>query len=97
PLLVAKGSYSGKIREQWQNTTDFSHAVPPVSLTTEESAKEAQISTQLSTLRNETFAKIITGSQPLSAWDDFVSKAKKMGSDEFISIWQKALDRYNKR
>ncbi|MDI6618521.1 MAG: extracellular solute-binding protein [Clostridiales bacterium] len=97
PLLVAKGSYSGKIREQWQNTTDFSHAVPPLSLTTEESAREAQIGTQLSTLRGETFTKIITGSQPLSGWDDFVSKAKKMGSDEFISIWQKALDRYNKR
>jgi putative aldouronate transport system substrate-binding protein len=97
PLLVSPGSYSGQIRKEWEEGTDHSPAMPPVTRTPQEAAREAELGTQLATLRSETFSKIIMGQLPVSAFDDFVEKAKKMGSDEFISIWQKSLDRYNSR
>lgn len=97
PLLVAKGSYSGDIRKQWQSELSFEHRLPPFTFTPEESAKEAQIGTQLATLRTETFTKIIMGQLPVSAWDDFVKKAQQMGVEEWLKIYQTAMDRYNKR
>lgn len=97
PNIVAKGSYSGKIRETWQNTTSYDHALPPMTLTPTESTREAELGTQLATLRTETFSKIVMGQSPITAYDDFLTQAKKLGMDEFIGIWQKALDRYNAR
>jgi ABC-type glycerol-3-phosphate transport system substrate-binding protein len=97
PLLVAKGSYSGDIRKTWQEGTSYDYALPPMSLTPQESSREAELGTQLDTLRKETYSKIIMGQLPVSAVDDFVSKAKKIGLDEWLGIWNKALDRYNKR
>lgn len=97
PLLVAKGSNSGPIRKDWEENTDHSAAMPPLTFTQTEASREAELGTQLSTLRNEYFSKIIMGQLPVSAYDEFSSKAKKMGSDEIVKIWQAALDRYNKR
>lgn len=97
PLITAKGSYSGKIREEWTAEMDTSSAMPPVSLTPEEASREANIGTQLSTLRGEYFAKIIMGQLPVSAYDEFLAKAESMGLKEWLGIWQTALDRYNAR
>lgn len=97
PLITAKGSYSGKIREEWTKENDTGVAMPPVSLTPEEAAKEANIGTQLSTLRNEYFAKIIMGQLPVSKYDEFLQKAKSMGMNEWLGLWQAALNRYNAR
>ncbi len=81
----------------WTEGTDASPAVPPVSFTSEESAKEADIGNRLATLRSETFLKIIMGQEPVSAFDDFVETAKKMGLEEWLNIWQTAVDRYYAR
>ncbi|WP_336771139.1 ABC transporter substrate-binding protein [Paenibacillus sp. MMO-58] len=97
PLIVAEGSYSGDIRKSWTENMDTSVAMPPITFTTEEASREAELGNQLSTLRNEYFAKIIKGQLPVDAYDKFLSEAKKMGLDEFLSIHQAALDRYNAR
>ena len=97
PLLVSPGSYSGDIRKMWTEGTDASPAVPPVTFTSEESSREADIGSKLATLRSETFLKIIMGQVPVSEFDNFVKTAEKMGLNEWLGIWQTALDRYNAR
>ena len=97
PMLVSPGSYSGQIRQMWTEGTDASPAVPPTSFTSEESAREADLSTQLSTLRSEIFLQIIMGQKPIEEYDKFVETAKSMGVQEWLGIWQAALDRYNAR
>lgn len=99
PLIVMPGSYSGEIRQRWQENHDFSRAMPPVysSLTEAEASEEAKLAADISTLRNETFAKIINGELPLSAFDTFVEQAKQMGVDRLVELWQIALDRFNAR
>ncbi|MBD2867255.1 type 2 periplasmic-binding domain-containing protein [Paenibacillus arenilitoris] len=97
PLIVAKGSYSGEIRKYWTENMDTSMAMPPITFTQEEASREAELGNQLSTLRGEYFAKIIMGELPVDAYDKFLSEAQKMGLDEFLSIHQAALERYNKR
>lgn len=97
PLIVAKGSYSGEIRKDWTENMDTSAAMPPISFTKEEASREAELGNQLSTLRGEYFAKIIKGELAVDAYDKFLDEAKKMGLDEFLSIHQAALDRYNNR
>ncbi|MFS0869258.1 extracellular solute-binding protein [Paenibacillus xylanilyticus] len=97
PLIVAKGSYSGDIRKEWTEKMDTSMAMPPITFTQEEASREAELGNQLSTLRGEYFAKIIMGELPVDAYDKFLSDAQKMGLNEFLSIHQAALDRYNQR
>ena len=48
-------------------------------------------------MRNEYFSKIIMGQLPVDAYDEFLASAKAQGSDEFVALWQAALDRYNAR
>ncbi|MFB9326185.1 ABC transporter substrate-binding protein [Paenibacillus aurantiacus] len=97
PLIVAEGSYSGDIRKEWTENMDTSMAVPPITFTQEEASREAELGNQLSTLRGEYFAKIIKGELPVDAYDKFLAEAKKMGLEEFLSLHQAALDRYNQR
>ena len=97
PLITAEGSYSGDIRKYWTETMDSSVTMPPVTLTPDESAREGELGTVLSTMRNEYFSKIIMGQLPVDAYDEFLQKAKAQGLDEFVGLWQAALDRYNAR
>jgi len=97
PLITAEGSYSGDIRKYWTETMDSSVTMPPVTLTPDESAREGELGTVLSTMRNEYFSKIIMGQLPVDAYDEFLQKAQAQGLDEFVGLWQAALDRYNAR
>ncbi|GIO43303.1 MULTISPECIES: extracellular solute-binding protein [Paenibacillus] len=97
PNIVARGSYSGDIRQFWTEKMDSSPAIPPITFTQEEASREAELGNQLSTLRGEYFAKIIKGELPVESYDKFLTEAKKMGLDEFLSLHQAALDRYNNR
>ena len=76
---------------------DSSITMPPVTLTAEEAAREGELGTILSTMRNEYFSKIIMGQLEVDAYDEFLENAKAQGMDEFLSLWQAALDRYNAR
>jgi hypothetical protein len=37
------------------------------------------------------------GQLDIDAYDEFLDNAKKQGLDEFVGLWQAALDRYNAR
>ncbi|MPY16698.1 extracellular solute-binding protein [Paenibacillus glucanolyticus] len=97
PLIAAKGSYSGDIRKTWTENMDTSMAMPPITFTKEEASREAELGNQLSTLRGEYFAKIMMGELPVDAYDKFLKEAQSMGLEEFLSLHQAALDRYNQR
>lgn len=97
PLITAEGSYSGDIREYWTAEMDSSVTMPPVTFTPEEAAREGELGTILSTMRGEYFSKIIMGQLELDAYDEFLAAAKEQGMDEFVALWQAALDRYNAR
>lgn len=97
PLITQEGSYSGAIREYWTENMETTHAVPPISFTSEEAAREAQIATEIDTMRKEYYAKIIMGQLPVDAFDEFKSKAEQAGLEEFLSIHQAAYDRYMSR
>lgn len=97
PLITAEGSYSGDIRDYWTSSMDSSPTMPPVTFTSEEAAREGELGTILSTMRNEYFSKIIMGQLPVDAYDEFYANAKAQGADEFVALYQTALDRYNAR
>ncbi len=97
PLITSEGSYSGDIRDYWTSNMDSTLTMPPVTFTEEEAAREGELGTVLSTMRNEYFSKIIMGQLEVDAYDEFLKNAKAQGMDELISLWQTALDRYNAR
>ncbi|MDR0636172.1 MAG: hypothetical protein LBF87_03745 [Treponema sp.] len=97
PLIVQKGSYSGEIRKYWTENMDVSVARPGITFTPAEQSEEANLGTQLSTLRGEYFSKIIMGRLPLSGYDEFLAQANQMGLARFLALYQAAYDRYNAR
>ncbi|WP_307720053.1 extracellular solute-binding protein [Paenibacillus koleovorans] len=68
---------------------------PPVMSTPEESTAYSQKMADINTYRQEMVAKFITGTEPLSNFDKFVSTLKTMGIDEVIKIKQAQYDRWN--
>ena len=52
---------------------------------------------QVSTYRDEMVAKFIVGAEPLSKFDEFVSRINGMGMPRALAIQQSALDRFQNR
>ncbi len=97
PMIVMEGSYSGAIRKQWTDATDAKYNFPPVTLLPTQTTREAELGSVYSARRNEVFTKIVYGELPLSAFDDYVTEVKNNGFDEWLGMWQAALDRFNAR
>ncbi len=68
--------------------------LPPISLTTDESADRAAIMAQVETYESEMMLRFITGVEPLENFDAYVAELDKLGLNEAIEITQIALDRY---
>lgn len=83
--------------EIWGQIGDADYDMPNVSLTSEESSRAAQIYSDLDTLSQETWYKILMGQADISIWDEYLSQMESMGVQEYIDIYQTALDRYNDR
>lgn len=88
--------------EQQQAITTWSQAsneglMPPVTPTQEESSRIASIMGDVNTRIDEMLIKVITGKEPVDAWDKVVAQLKTMGIDDALKIMQGALDRYAKR
>jgi putative aldouronate transport system substrate-binding protein len=74
------------------------YTIPPgVSYTPEESARRAELQTALGTYAEEMKMKFLTGQEPLSNFEPFVSQLNRLGLPELIRITQAAYDRYMKR
>lgn len=83
--------------EIWSRIGDGDYAMPNVSLTSEESSRASQIFSDLDTLSQETWYKILLGQADIGTWDDYLAQMESMGVQEYIDIYQGALDRYNQR
>lgn len=83
--------------EIWGQAGDDEYAMPNVSLTSEESSRASQILSDLDTLSQETWYKILLGQADISTWETYLSQMETMGVEEYVEIYQTALDRYNQR
>jgi putative aldouronate transport system substrate-binding protein len=82
--------------EAWMDG-DVNWRVPPVSPSAAESAAYAKIMTDVKTYVDESYAKFVMGTMPISEYDTFVANLKKMGIEDAIKILQNSVDRFNKR
>jgi putative aldouronate transport system substrate-binding protein len=76
---------------------DFATAMPPVSLTPDETRRFAQIMTDINTIRDETTMRVILGTDPITALDSMRARMTSLGIEEAIRIQQTALNRFNAR
>lgn len=81
----------------WGNNNDGSYYIPPTMFTTDEGTEYAQIMGDINTYISEMNVKFIMGQEPLTKYDNFVSRVKSMNIDKAIKLQQAALDRYNAR
>ena len=68
---------------------------PSMMMTLEESDRLAQLRVDLNGYANECYARWITEGGVENEWDNYLAELNKMGLEEYISIYQGALDRYN--
>lgn len=68
---------------------------PSMMMTLEESDRLAQLNVDLNGYANECYARWITEGGVENEWDNYLAELNKMGLEEYISIYQGALDRYN--
>jgi len=69
---------------------------PPVWPTVEEQQRRDSLMANIETYRNEWAAKFITGQEPLTKWDEFISGLKKIGAEEVEQLINKGYERYLK-
>lgn len=81
----------------WSQTDEAKHKIPQISFTEQESADVAKIMNEVRTLVDEMRIKFIIGAAPLSDFDKFVGQVEGLGIDKVNSIYQAAVERYNKR
>jgi putative aldouronate transport system substrate-binding protein len=67
---------------------------PALFLTEAEAGEVAALRSDLTTYVAQMEAKFTTGQESLDGWDKYVQTLKKMGSDRFQEIYQKAYDRW---
>lgn len=65
-----------------------------MALSADESAKAESIESAISTYVNEMASRFLTGQEPISNFDSFVSTVESMGLEELLSLYQAAYDRY---
>ena len=99
--VCARHSLSGAIfcppraEEAYETWGDADHGriMPPVTPTQEESREYAKMMTEVNARLKEVFAKVVTGAEPIEAWDTFVAEMKSVGIEEAVGIQQAALER----
>lgn len=82
---------------KWDDA-DFTMRIPPMmTLTNEEGAEIAALMGDITTYRDETFLRFLTGAESMDNYDKFVDQIKAMNIERVIEIYQAALERYNNR
>ncbi|ASA19839.1 extracellular solute-binding protein [Paenibacillus donghaensis] len=81
----------------WQKTDMAKYQIPLVTPTPEESAEFANIMADVNTLVDEMTLKIILGTEPLDAYEEYLEKLNSVKLSRAIEIKQAALERYLKR
>lgn len=81
----------------WSDTNMEEHAVPMISLTTEQKAELSTLLESLDTAKSEWQIKFIMGIEPLSNFEAFREDLKNRGIDKYIQYMQEAYDRFLSR
>jgi len=68
-----------------------------VNLTSAENDTASQIGGDLYTYINESFAKFVQGTQPMSSYDDYIKKLQQIGLDKYVAVFQEWYDNYKKQ
>lgn len=76
---------------------DKSGILPPVTLTSDESAEVTQIMSQVNTYVLEQINKMVIGQMDISEYDTVRDKVKDMSIEKVLSIYNDAYARYQKR
>lgn len=79
----------------WSKTNMQKHLVPPFTLLEDEIDRAGDIKASISTYVDEMYIKFVTGRESLDKYDEYVAQVEKLGLNEILDIYQKALDRYN--
>ncbi|TBL70734.1 extracellular solute-binding protein [Paenibacillus thalictri] len=69
---------------------------PAFLYTQKENERMLALSNDIDKYVKEMQTQFITGKAPISKWDDYVATLKKMGLDEYMSIYLAAYERYSK-
>ena len=65
-----------------------------MTLTDEETAKIADLSTSITTLVHESLVKFIRGQKPISEWESFQAELSELPVDELLAVYEGAYARY---
>jgi putative aldouronate transport system substrate-binding protein len=68
---------------------------PDAYMSADQVAKTSHVESDLNSYVEQMIAMFITGGTPLTEWDSYVAKVKKMGSDDLVKVYQAAYDSYN--
>jgi len=96
-LLPTLPEASLNAHKDWDANFVDEYTLPDVSVSVEDSARYSSILGDATTFINESVAKFIIGTTPLSEYDNFVETLISMGIEEAIAIKQAAYDRYMAR
>lgn len=105
------GGYPGIVREQFfkggeslPESLEAAEKIKPYMVeevwpafifTIEESDRFNALHSDINTYVEEMQAKFISGSAPFSEWDNFVNTIKRMGLDDYMSLYEAAYERYS--
>ena len=81
----------------WADNDAEKHLLPLIALTDEESSKISSVLTSIKTYKEEMAYSFIMGTKPIDDFDEYIAQLHSMGLDEVLDIYNKAVDRYDKR
>jgi putative aldouronate transport system substrate-binding protein len=82
----------------WASNRTGEYNMPKgLTVTSEEGEEYNSYYSDIKTHLTENILKFVTGTRPISEFDDFVQEMKDMGIDQCIAIKQAAYDRYQER
>ena len=93
-LLASEGARNSRMKWSDCDYMDKEYVLPPLSYTSEQNSRRAEIMTEINTYMNEMVLKFIIGTESLDNYDAYVANVKDMGIDEAIQIVQDAYDAY---
>lgn len=85
-----------------QAVPDYKGKVPKETVqkliyTPEEADQIAEITATLTTYRDEATVAFITGTRPLTDWDNYLKDLENIGVEKYLEVAQKAYDRMQKK
>lgn len=83
-----------KEMECWETNTDGAYVMPPITMTSDEGTKFANIMSDVNTYVDEMTNKFILGIEPMDKYDKFVEQINGMDLESAVKVQQAALDRF---